>query len=116
MVVYKYRKASRPPQAKNNCTTEQEGNILMATIRVKKENLEKAIAALRAAGFSANECKCPPSQAYSYRSYPDSDYGYDADREEEDTKGMAGIDCSASGNQAHKVFLRIGMFDSIEGN
>ena len=78
-------------------------------IRVRKENLDLSIRLLREAGFEAFPCPTPTSNAYHYRSYPDQDYDWDRQREAADTLGMAGVETNASGNQAHKVFVKGGM-------
>ena len=78
-------------------------------IRVRQENQQTAIQLLQAAGFSAEPCKTPNSERYLYRSWPGSDYDWDQERDREDVAGMAGILTSASGQQAHRVFVQGGM-------
>lgn len=82
----------------------------MRSIRVRQVNLETALNLLKAAGFTAEPCETPNSHNYIFRSYPDQDYAWDQERHQEDVQGMAGILTSASGQQAHKVFVEGGMF------
>lgn len=81
-------------------------------IRVRQENLETAISLLQAAGFTAEPCETPNSERYLYRSWPGSDYQWDQERNQEDVAGMAGVLTSASGQQAHRVFVQGGMFNN----
>lgn len=71
----------------------------MRTIRVKQENQKAVIEALQAAGFAAKPSFAPLSEieheSNSYWEYENWTY--------HSLEGMAGVETSASGNQAHKV-------------
>jgi hypothetical protein len=73
----------------------------MRVIRVKQENQSAIIAGLQEAGFDAAPAPCPPSeQGYELAiDYPSKF----EDIINQDKIGMAGVETSASGNQAHKV-------------
>lgn len=82
-------------------------------IRVRETNLETAISLLIEAGFTAEPTKnIPCSNRFHYRSWPGTDYEADRQLELEDTAGMAGVETSASGTQAHRVFVAGGMFNN----
>lgn len=81
----------------------------MREIRVRQDNLQTAIQLLQAAGFTAEVCETPNSLRYIYRSWPGSDYARDQELDQEDRAGMAGVKTSASGQQAHRVFVQGGM-------
>jgi hypothetical protein len=73
----------------------------MRTIRVKQENQEAIIAGLQKGGFEAAPAKCPPSEEGYERAidYPSKF----KEIIEQDSKGMTGVETSASGHQAHKI-------------
>ena len=76
----------------------------MRTIRVKQQNQTAVIEALKAAGFEAKHSKITPLSHWESEWNAD----HDADQMRFNSKvGMAGIETSASGNQAHKVIKQL---------
>ena len=76
----------------------------MNTIRVKKENQTAVIQALQAAGFEAKHSKITPLSEWE----SEWNAGHDVDQWSFNSKiGMAGIETTASGNEAHKVIKQL---------
>lgn len=76
----------------------------MRTIRVKQQNQATIVDALINAGFEAKHSKITPLSEWESEWNAD----HDADQMRFNSKvGMAGIETSASGNQAHKVIKQL---------
>lgn len=77
----------------------------MRIIRVKQNNQASIITGLQEAGYDAMPAPCPPSeQGYEWA----TDYPSQFDKVIlQDTQGMAGIQTSASGKQAHKIISQL---------
>lgn len=71
----------------------------MRTIRVKQQNQAAIIAALVQAGYTAAPCHAPLAEV----EYERNSFSSYEEWSEESIIGMAGIETSASGHQAHKV-------------